>query len=47
MKALADEILEFVAGYPVSIGDLVRLGCPKRQPDADPSACHPVLSSLS
>ena len=40
-KALADEILEFVAGRPVSIGDLVRLGRPKRQPDADPSACCP------
>ena len=40
-KALADEILEFVAGRPVSIGDLVRLGRPKKQPDADPFACRP------
>ena len=40
ITVLADEILEFVAGRPVSIGDPVRLGHPKRQQDADPSACH-------
>ena len=48
-KVLADEILEFVAGRPVSIGDLVRLGHPKRQQNADPSACYPrpVLIKLT
>ncbi len=50
-KSTVDEILEFLAGHPVGVSDLVRLGHRIKQPNPDPDfpAQHPrpVLVRLS